>query len=338
MEAKLTNGDSLKTYPALTKEERRDWDKKMGRNYLSVGNFRKTTKERISFEFNIGQLGELRVIESKAKACEVYRDFKASKKEGKIDILEEILVVSGSIEVSFENTVYKLKKGQILVLDSINPTPGLSLKISDEAHIISVYMPLSLIKNWIPRIWRNLESRLISPPSKSAKMLGGYLKLLAEFAIETDKSSPIYQPKAIIPLILANLSMLVFALGDSEEEKPLKMKDIQLDQAKQYMLVHISNPDVSPKIIAKEMGISVRYLHWLFKQSDETVIKYLTRKRIDLAQLLLRSSSKSLYSVTEIAFMCGFNDSTHFSRRFKQQVGAPPSVFRAVNFTESIKN
>ena len=331
MEAKLTNGDSLKTYPALTKEERRDWDKKMGRNYLSAGNFRKTNKERIPFELNIGQIGELRVIESKVKSCEIYRDFEASKKESTIDILEEILVVSGSIEVRFADVVYKVKKDQILVLDSTRPPASLSLKISDEAHIISVYMPLSLVKSWIPRIWGNLETRLISPPSKSAELLGDYLKVLAHFAIEKDKGSRIYQPKAIIPLILANLSMLVFALGDLEEEKPLRMKDIQLDQAKQYMLVHISDPDVSPKKIAEQMGISVRYLHWIFKQSDETVIKYLTRKRIDLAQLLLRSSSKSLYSVTEITFMCGFNDSSHFSRRFKQQVGVSPSAFRASN-------
>ena len=87
------------------------------------------------------------------------------------------------------------------------------------------------------------------------------------------------------------------------------------------------------KVIAKELGISVRYLHWLFKHSEETVTQYLTRKRIELAQLLLTSSSKSLYSVTEVAFMCGFNDSTHFSRRFKQQVGISPSVYRTENFT-----
>ena len=81
------------------------------------------------------------------------------------------------------------------------------------------------------------------------------------------------------------------------------------------------------------MGISVRYLHWLFKQSDETVVQYLTRKRIELAQLLLTTSSKSLYSVTEVAFMCEFNDSTHFSRRFKQHVGISPSTYRAQNYT-----
>ena len=97
------------------------------------------------------------------------------------------------------------------------------------------------------------------------------------------------------------------------------------------MLVHISNSQVSPTLVANELDISVRYLHWLFKQTNETVIQFLTRKRIELAQLLLVSSSKSTFNVTEIAFMCGFNDSTHFSRRFKQQVGISPSQFRKNN-------
>ena len=97
------------------------------------------------------------------------------------------------------------------------------------------------------------------------------------------------------------------------------------------MLVHISNSRVSPTRVANELDISVRYLHWLFKQTNETVIQFLTRKRIELAQLLLVSSSKSTFNVTEIAFMCGFNDSTHFSRRFKQQVGISPSQFRKNN-------
>ena len=97
------------------------------------------------------------------------------------------------------------------------------------------------------------------------------------------------------------------------------------------MLVHISNSQVSPTLVANELDISVRYLHWLFKQTNETVIQFLTRKRIELAQLLLVSSSKSTFNVTEIAFMCGFNDSTHFSRRFKQQVGISPSKFRKNN-------
>ena len=320
----------IKTYPVFTKTERGFWDEKMGKNFIKAGNFRKTNKDRIKFDLNIGEIGELRVVESRAGAGEFYTNASYKDKTSP-GILEEFLVVSGSIEVYFENKTYKLKKGQILIYDNTNPPK--KFKIPNEAHVINIYMPLALVKSWIPRIYNKLDSKLLSPPSKSAELLAEYLKLLAQFAIESKDTQPIYQPKAIIPLIMANLSMLVFALADLEEDKPTRIKDIQLDAAKQFMLVHISDSTVSPTVIAKEMGISVRYLHWLFKQSEETVTQYLTRKRIELAQLLLTTSSKSLYSVTEVAFMSGFNDSTHFSRRFKQQVGSSPSTYRAKNFT-----
>ena len=46
--------------------------------------------------------------------------------------------------------------------------------------------------------------------------------------------------------------MLVFALGDKEEEKPSKIKDIQLVAAKKYMLVNMSDSSLTPKKISEE--------------------------------------------------------------------------------------
>lgn len=34
-------------------------------------------------------------------------------------------------------------------------------------------------------------------------------------------------------------------------------------------------------------------------------------------------------SITEIGYICGFADTSHFSRRFKQRRAASPSAFRA---------
>ena len=51
--------------------------------------------------------------------------------------------------------------------------------------------------------------------------------------------------KSVVPLIMANISMLVFALSELEEKEPNTLKEAQLDLAKQYMLVHISNSRVS---------------------------------------------------------------------------------------------
>ena len=189
-------------------------------------------------------------------------------------------------------------------------------------------MPQVVLKSWMPRKYDKLHHTLLKPTDSSNKLLAEYLEMLAKYT--TDQKNKPYT-KSVVPLIMANISMLVFALSELEEKEPNTLKEAQLDLAKQYMLVHISNSQVSPTLVANELDISVRYLHWLFKQTNETVIQFLTRKRIELAQLLLVSSSKSTFNVTEIAFMCGFNDSTHFSRRFKQQVGISPSQFRKNN-------
>ena len=317
------------TFPPLTKEEKENWSQKMGKNYRSLGGLRKTSKKKIQVDIKVNQIGEIRIVETIAGPCELLRE-EISQKENPIEVLEELLVISGSIIIVIGNQEYELTEGQILIFDS--RTPVNKIKVNKESHTISVHMPLNLVKSWIPRIYNNLERKLLSQPNKTAKLLAAYIELINKFAQTSDRDSINYQTKAIIPLIISNLAMLVFALASLEEEKPTSVKQMQLEEAKQFILVHATDPTVTPKLIAKQMGISVRYLHWVFHQSGETVGQYLIRKRIELAQLLLTASPKSLYSITEIAFMSGFNDSTHFSRRFKQHAGISPSKYRSENY------
>lgn len=53
--------------------------------------------------------------------------------------------------------------------------------------------------------------------------------------------------------------------------------------------------------------------------------KWLVARRLDHAAALLRGREMS---VTEIAFECGFEDASHFSRAFRARFGTPPSAFR----------
>jgi AraC-like DNA-binding protein len=54
-------------------------------------------------------------------------------------------------------------------------------------------------------------------------------------------------------------------------------------------------------------------------------IAYLTRRRLDHAQLLLLSTNRSM---KEVAVACGFPDANYFSRVFQRQVGMTPSAYR----------
>ncbi len=53
--------------------------------------------------------------------------------------------------------------------------------------------------------------------------------------------------------------------------------------------------------------------------------KWLIQKRLEYAQLLLNTSSKP---VNDIAFETGFENTTHFSRVFKEKFGISPLHFR----------
>ena len=316
-----------KNYPIFSNAEKEDWNSKMGRHYLQAGNLWQLSDKEIKFDLKIGEIGQSRIVELNVEPCEVFTNPDYVNKSNKPGVLEELYVSSGSIKVEFSNTSFDLEKGDILIFDDSNPP--IKYIVNETAHIINIFMPQVILKSWMPRTYDKLHHTLLTPTNSSNKLLAEYLEMLAKYT--TNKKNKPYT-KSVVPLVMANISMLVFALSEMEEQKPNSLKEAQLDLAKQYMLVHISNSRVSPSLVANELNISVRYLHWLFKQTDETVIQFLTRKRIELAQLLLVSSSKSTFNVTEIAFMCGFNDSTHFSRRFKQQVGTSPSQFRKDNY------
>ncbi len=57
----------------------------------------------------------------------------------------------------------------------------------------------------------------------------------------------------------------------------------------------------------------------------ETPIRYLTRRRIERAQDLLRSAN---LTVTEVSLLVGFNSLGSFSSRFRELVGVSPRDYR----------
>ena len=78
--------------------------------------------------------------------------------------------------------------------------------------------------------------------------------------------------------------------------------------------------------MAAAVGISPTYLSALFKQNaNQSFVGYLTETRLTHAQRLLRSGDYRSY---EVAYMCGYDNSTYFSTIFKRYVGVSPSEYR----------
>jgi len=97
---------------------------------------------------------------------------------------------------------------------------------------------------------------------------------------------------------------------------------------RQYILAHLSDPDLSIDQIARAMGCSKRYLHQVFAAENVTIERHIWRLRIERCCEALTEQGKTEKSISAIAFEWGFNSSAHFSRLFKAQVGVAPTSFR----------
>jgi hypothetical protein len=79
--------------------------------------------------------------------------------------------------------------------------------------------------------------------------------------------------------------------------------------------------------ISKSLEINPSYLSREFSKhfDDLSFGEYIRKLRIDKAIELI---SQNKYSLTEIAYLTGFSDQSHFTRIFKQHTGKSPSTYK----------
>ncbi len=88
-----------------------------------------------------------------------------------------------------------------------------------------------------------------------------------------------------------------------------------------------TNLNLSLKQVAAGLDMNPAYVSREFSKyfSDLSFGEYIRKLRIEKAIELLDNTSNSL---SEIAYLTGFSDQSHFNRIFKQHTGQNPSVFR----------
>ena len=98
-------------------------------------------------------------------------------------------------------------------------------------------------------------------------------------------------------------------------------------RAETVILKHLSNPDLSPEVVADAVGISKRYLHELFAEVNCTVSQFVREQRLRAARDVLQMPNPG--PMSDVAYRFGFSDQAQFSRLFKAMFGQTPSGFRA---------
>lgn len=105
-------------------------------------------------------------------------------------------------------------------------------------------------------------------------------------------------------------------------------KEEMVITVKEYINTHLK-AELKTDDLAALVHISADYLFRIFRQIEHcTLGEYILNKRMYLAAQLLKECN---LSVSRVAFECGYNNFSYFTKLFKKQYGVTPREYRQQN-------
>lgn len=242
----------------------------------------------------------------------LYNDFGSHKFSAHChEHLELHYILEGSSKVWCEGQMIEVKKGECIVINCNELHEG----VDGNSKYICILLPPSFLDkkgNTYRRVIKDEAIREI------------FLKIYDEY-IQYEKPDNMAITGYAYLLMSAITRSYVFKAGDRSTLGAYSEKSIILNSAIKYINENYRD-EIDLDSIEKLTNLNKYYFCHAFKDyTGKTFKEYINSIRIAKAEELLIGTD---IPVTEIAFMCGFNDSNYFSRKFKQVKGVPPREVR----------
>jgi AraC-like DNA-binding protein len=107
------------------------------------------------------------------------------------------------------------------------------------------------------------------------------------------------------------------------------LREVKLTRVLHYIDRHLAEPDLTPRVVAEQTGMSVRALYLLFELKGVSFGQWVQRRRLEEVKAMLSHPGAADRSVADIAFSWGFNDLSTFYRAFHSAYGVQPGRIRS---------
>ncbi len=213
-----------------------------------------------------------------------------------------------------------LRNGDFHLLDSSRPYE-VSLQGSNRMLVLSVPHPE------LARRMPNPESVVGIAMSGRSGVSGLLSSLLCNFWQQRRTGDETYlSPRfgeAILDLVASAYASITSGAPESSS-----IAIARREQIRSYIETHLHEPTLTPGSVAAAIHLSPRRLHQLFEADGETVGAYILRRRLEECARAMGDASQRSRTVTEIAFLHGFNNASHFGRVFRERYQSTPSDYR----------
>lgn len=178
--------------------------------------------------------------------------------------------------------------------------------------------------------YQALSDRVRQPERLCAQSFDG-TQGLGALLIETIRRAHTMQLDDLAAEVIGRhiIEMLALALDRQAEvttSASSLVRAAHLRRAETLIRQRISDVALTPRAVADGCGISLRYLHSIFAESDRSVSQYIREHRLLAAREMLEMPG--IMKMADIAYRFGFADQAIFSRQFRAKFGLTPSEYR----------
>ncbi|MGO3125341.1 MAG: helix-turn-helix transcriptional regulator [Advenella sp.] len=225
-----------------------------------------------------------------------------------------------------------LQPGDLLLIHS-SGAASLRPRVKLDCTIIALQEPC--VAHW-QSLFRQACNQHFCADSGWARLLSVYLRELNESFMERIATVPSDQSVCLDTV----LSLAVMMMGQSvphglagripDRRRQARHKlytDITL-----WLYLNFGEANLTGKKVAREFRISVRTLHKLFREFNDSAsfAIFLNNIRMWNARNMLRDSLLGHLNVSDIGWLCGFADPAHFGKVFKKHHSITPGQMRDI--------
>lgn len=231
------------------------------------------------------------------------------------DTVGVLLVLAGRENVRQGDVAARLGPGDILIWDGARP---IGFEVVEPLHKVTLLVSRTVLERSAPSALCG-SAIPIDGRNGLGGLVAGHLTALARIARGIPAAHQPVAADMVVDLIARLMS----------PDQPNRAAGDLVARILARVETGLDDPDLGPRSLAAEFGVTPRYLHMAFAATGRTLAAHIRTRRLERIRRDLGDPRLGHLSITEIALRWGFSDSAHASRAFSAAFGLPPGRYRA---------